>query len=1695
MSLYPTDLDSDVEIPRADDNITEISGDVINSLRDAVFAIQQAIGVNPQGNKSTLTSRVNVSIDSNGIIKRDALDGVGLVSLPITNTHVGTTAGIQESKLDLDHNTQVLRNLIDSLRTDLNGSSSGLSSVTSGFNSHILGIANFHDGYHIKINAGTSIGVAGLEATTVGDALNELGAILVSGNPTTTAHIDTGIPTSFKHIAGKISVDTTNFTTIDRTSTNVQDAIDALDIEASSANSTHVDDLHSNGILKEVNSGVFYNSRLRLLGSISGVSYTEGTSVIKISSVTSFASLGVRTGDIIEIETQSGIVDVGTYQIREVGPLQDSDTLGDLPVLAVNELALFHVFLESRASGDGITVSVYRPSTSSSEFAPLACAVRNNETIVDTISVLNPDAARIVSVGFNGEILNADGYSIALRVGMGSQIYRELTIPNLNRERLGLNQANPVSSSSVAERINTHVSDPDLNNNFPITAYRVGNELAIAHNLVGLNYTVEISDGYTGNFALGFDAYGANVVGEEITGSESNNYSVNGTTLSTLQTTFDGYASITSDSSTFALWSSAGQMINPLRYGIGPGSVMHVTAHTTLDTNGSYTLLTANTTSVSLFSVEVINAPSNPTTFNVTFTSSNVSLDVLENTASSMGLVQLFVDSSGQTFMHQRLTYGASLGSSIEIINVSSGFPLGGISILVGFDDDFVDFNIIDDAVSGDTSRIHESFEGSFKLYHTNGIDYLTVRIKSGTIAGGIDEATIYRVVDPDESLDLCTAHFDGSLTITNIVDNRLFGNLGADQVRDDFIEIYSQRPISDLRSNGVVRGFDLMDLINIDSITNMQAIPLRGGVAYINGVRVAVETQKSVIRSYDEEGSIIISGRRIVGINDFGSIQVLSDELGEILTDGYNASADFGKILPLYYVTITNGLIDDIVDIRRFINNVDEKLDMVVDESNNVVGNFRSLEGALLYAEKYPGNESLTVRIISSVFPQNPLIIPDGVSIIGGSTYGGSSKYQIINTASNNQDFLTFMGNNRLENVEVLSTTTGLQGALVSISGSNVSVEKCRIHFGGTISSNSEDLGVKITANENVRIINNQISNVYTGVSSENGCNNLVLSDNNISGVSGVGVSYGIKIGTTSNSVDNIDILNNKISLSNTPSTDIRGISVDVGNTIESLKIEGNNVIGQLNNSSENNISNGIRVTNVAATGNKVTRLTLLDNYINNIKLSDSSVFGIFVEDSQYALIANNTVNNVAVFDVNYSNTAFVWVAADVDVVDVNHNTLGSGAALRGIYVDSTSTLTSIVGNTLDNVGSTDAMYIYGLSHRANVSDNKLIGPGDTGIWWKGERSKISSNHLSTPDTADPLTQYAFVTGIKAQASYVDVVDNTVTDMVKEASVGIANASSANHGLKVVGNTVEGTTMAQSVNLSGNFHVVSGNRFKNDAESTTGDSMYVEIAATGDGISVIGNTFEGVGTACIYSAGKVTNSSVANNLIITTALTSAPIRLADSEVANCLVVGNRLPAKSTYSAENMVGATPTLGVFNENTIGINRGFLDTRSLHASVAVTSYDSDAAGFLEFPHWAFVDAGSYWEVNSVSSVDDRYLWFPFHCLPNGATLISAEIQGKNVVQAGDTFEGQIFKRSVKASGLTVTAVSDAKDLAPASGEFGNDSDSGLIDEVNSIAIAEVINYEESNYYIRIKHTKDSPTTPSDIRIYGITLSFRY
>ncbi len=270
MSVYPFDIDSDDELPRVDDNLSEIAGEAINSLRDAVFNIEETIGINPAGTLDSLAQFLAVSFNTNGTIKASALTSVGLATLPIVDNQIADGAGIKEYKLDLDYSTSDLHTLIvanklllDSLVTFSNASETKL-------NSHIGGGPDSdlrHVGSHIDLNAvpndirDPSFVWGGLfdknnvprTATTVGAALDQISTELVFHQNITQVN------SPGAHPASAISVDGTNFTEISTSVNDVQEALEALDAAEESVMGIHRATMHSNGIPQDSRSQSFVN--------------------------------------------------------------------------------------------------------------------------------------------------------------------------------------------------------------------------------------------------------------------------------------------------------------------------------------------------------------------------------------------------------------------------------------------------------------------------------------------------------------------------------------------------------------------------------------------------------------------------------------------------------------------------------------------------------------------------------------------------------------------------------------------------------------------------------------------------------------------------------------------------------------------------------------------------------------------------------------------------------------------------------------------------------------------------------------------------------------------------------------------------------------------------------------------------------------------------------------------------------------------------------------------------------------------------------------------------------------------------------------------------------------------------------------------------------------------------------------------
>lgn len=277
MSNFPTSLDNDATLPRVD-NLTQEGGDAINALRDAMFAVENEIGIGGSGSTGSIANRINVSIQSDGYIRPSALIGIGLVALPITNAQVSPTAGIQESKLSLTYTTSSLFTLYTNIKSSIDTINGFISLTGIKINPHIAGTDYNHLLSHIHIDPSTiflktsgssgsqspGTSVVNRDITNNKTLLKDISDDLVvhekaDGTAATPASGGTVPPINYAHNASGVFVNSSIFSTIPQTNNDVQKVIDFIDNSNLFLFGNRTQNLFANGVSRVSRSSSIVN--------------------------------------------------------------------------------------------------------------------------------------------------------------------------------------------------------------------------------------------------------------------------------------------------------------------------------------------------------------------------------------------------------------------------------------------------------------------------------------------------------------------------------------------------------------------------------------------------------------------------------------------------------------------------------------------------------------------------------------------------------------------------------------------------------------------------------------------------------------------------------------------------------------------------------------------------------------------------------------------------------------------------------------------------------------------------------------------------------------------------------------------------------------------------------------------------------------------------------------------------------------------------------------------------------------------------------------------------------------------------------------------------------------------------------------------------------------------------------------------
>lgn len=440
MSKFPSDLDDDTTLPFVNDNITEIGGDAINALRDAVFAIEQNIGLGAAGTTNSLAERFGVSINPNGTIKTSAIASMGLVTLPITQDQIADNAQIPESKLRLDHRTQDLFNYIRDLSGDVNLAIGWISTSGVKLEPHLIGAIYRHTLDQIDVS-GDPIGFPFLKNkfrqfrdnlqsyNLVNDINNELLAHQwADGSPFGTirpvfTNNGSVFNSNYAHPASGVFLNTSRFSHIPQTEEDLQLFAEFVDANIINQIQT-LQNLNSNGISRASRSSTlgldgYGQSIVPMTPAIAYLKNTGSNSspfddIDKGDDIIEFKPLAgdgyafdekfalVRVGDIVRINY--GTIEV-SFVIKEKKYNQNGSTRKCL-VRVVGKNLFYSPIAVAR---------IDRPLFNTNKYGVLAVAPANNNfSQLPSLIVGSPRGAQALGIGFSPDEFNESHYLLYL---------------------------------------------------------------------------------------------------------------------------------------------------------------------------------------------------------------------------------------------------------------------------------------------------------------------------------------------------------------------------------------------------------------------------------------------------------------------------------------------------------------------------------------------------------------------------------------------------------------------------------------------------------------------------------------------------------------------------------------------------------------------------------------------------------------------------------------------------------------------------------------------------------------------------------------------------------------------------------------------------------------------------------------------------------------------------------------------------------------------------------------------------------------------------------------------------------------------------------------------------------------------------------------------------------------------------------
>lgn len=1419
-SQYPNSLDDDRQLIRVDNNITEIGGDAINGLRSAVFNIEQTLGVNPHGSASDVSARLNQSLNPDGTIKASALSAIGLVTLPITNSMVASNAGIVESKLQLDYNTKQLRELIGALRIEHDALVLTVQGDITNLSRHVAHPSSF--GRHRTSDIDGYLGTyAGYNLQGI---INDLDTRIID-------HISDPIDA---HDASAISFDDTE-TYIN--ANEVQTAIEKLDNLGITTVRIHQDGQHSNGVSQGQETFVSNGHGSTVVVASSLNSITVGATSISYTTIPSSLAQVLR-GDRIDItigsETYTRYVDSVNSTFGIVSFFQP------LPVGGVGATAIIYKSSEETSTPSALNLTIRNEAISSS--------VGGTGAI---IQLIHPDAPYLLSNGLDVRLITSNNKNIKFVWANGEtsniDAYQALqNFPSLN------------STPSTWTAENLVIA---LNNQFKADGY---NYPIVAFNYLGeIGFALDEPDGYLSLGSPSDNAWAAfGFSGSEIAYARSSRkFYIDGYEFSSIRKIVDTTG--TTDGS--VIIKNINADLNAL--GVGQVGIVRIKNHADA---GTYVFNASTSNSLTISSHT--GGFASDTNVYVEIYADSFAIPI---TPLNRVLYEMFIDGcegeSGELKAAARVEYMAGGGSGgnpqswFDLKEISRDFTNG--TKRIHFQNVGGEYRVAlgnpvtSPATSKDITNAGKTVilpdtnaEGfTFRLYDYNNVDYMDLEIVDDaftTLAAGEERAIdfiIHKRISEEKYVQVGQV-LHNTDKFKNLSDRRLFGTVGRKDIRNDYTRDYISYPRSLLRGNGVIYGCEIE---SGPSVTGGQVL-VDGNIYSINQTSFKIPTDGS-----SATYNIFVDSDGVLKFwqNDQNATTLITPSVSEIIN-----SSD--KVL-LGQVDITaGGNISEIRDCRRFVNNFDNKIDLIVEEYEVTHGSFSSLRSAINYinAAGSDAPNSVTLRLRGTVTHDisNSLTVPDGITITGDSpafvSVSGGAKLELTGTGTS---FITVSNGVNLKNLHI-SMKVG-SSCTKLISGTNITglnIENCI--FDNLLSTSTMAIvsgtNVDYMSIRNSSFTLDSTNNFAYAIEASGTLTNSII-ENSIISYTGTNT----QLAMLTSSIDTLTINNVDVTFSSTSGNyvvsavgNIANLNItDLVSNCSAVSADSVIIYTSSGTISQCNIRDCLSVFGTSGSALFLSSSSTISNvFVDSCKHTFNSTSGNNTLVSCSTLSASTFDNQYVTF-ANTSGTNKMFSVTAINVLHLSNCSVTYGTG-EGIFIDATGQVAGIYCN--------DLQVVFGATANNNTfiaSDGNLVN------------SFISDSAIGFPTNS-------------SKNIGVSVAD--ITNMSFEGSGFIFTSSSAdNYGfIAQNGNTIrisnsKFTYISKPLTVSTalqNFYLDS-NVFQ--SEGTLGAGSFIDVGTLTDGLiqDNIVNFSSGVADA-ILKITSATDLIVSNNIFKSTSSTAA---------------------------------------------------------------------------------------------------------------------------------------------------------------------------------------------------------------------------